>query len=257
MMKRLTVLTLGLACAVATAGAATGSATLAQIVAGNASAHGGDARWRAVASVAFSGEVDAGGKRPLALPYSMTLKRPNKSRFEVQFKGQTAYQVYDGTEGWKVRPFLNRNEAEPYTPEELRIAAESTDIDSPLMAAVHDGADVALKGLESVEGHNAYHLVLTRKDGTQHGLWVDAATFLEVKMDGEPRSLDGRPHRVALFFRDYRSEGGLTMAHTVETVVEGVRPSHKLTVKEVRLNPQVDDTLFARPALPLARVAAQ
>jgi hypothetical protein len=264
-MKWLCLVTWGLLCMAATAGAAEragagaggAGASLAQIVAGNASAHGGEARWRAMGSLSLSGELDAGGRKPLMLPYVMTLKRPNKSRFEVRFNGRTAYQVYDGSEGWKVKPFLNRNETEPYSADELRVAAESADIESPLIAATHDGTSIALAGLEAIEGHNAYHLVLTLKDGAQRNLWVDAASFLEVRMDGEPRTLDGKPHRVSLFFRDYRSEGGLTMAHTVETVVEGVRPSHKLTIKEVKLNPPVEDALFARPALPVAQVATR
>ena len=38
----------------------------------------------------------------------MELKRPRKMRFELQFNGQTAVQVFDGANGWKLRSFLNR-----------------------------------------------------------------------------------------------------------------------------------------------------
>jgi hypothetical protein len=36
----------------------------------------------------------------------MKLKRPGKMRIELQFNGKTALQVYDGSNGWKLRPFL-------------------------------------------------------------------------------------------------------------------------------------------------------
>jgi hypothetical protein len=57
------------------------------------------------------------------LPFVIELKRPRKMRLELRFKGQTAVQVYDGTNGWKLRPFLNRREVEPYTADELKIAS--------------------------------------------------------------------------------------------------------------------------------------
>jgi len=37
------------------------------------------------------------------LPFVMELKRPRKMRFELQFSGQTAIQVFDGANGWKLR----------------------------------------------------------------------------------------------------------------------------------------------------------
>src|ERR1700731_3902337 len=52
------------------------------------------------------------------LPFVMELERPGKMRMELQFNGQTAIQVYDGANGWRLGPFLNRGGVEPYTPEE-------------------------------------------------------------------------------------------------------------------------------------------
>ncbi len=53
----------------------------------------------------------------------MDLERGRKKRLEIQFNGQTAVQVYNGTQGWKLRPFLNRHEVENFTPDELKSAA--------------------------------------------------------------------------------------------------------------------------------------
>jgi phage-related tail fiber protein len=261
-MMRLSIIGCAFACATGLAHAAAdpasgAGASVAQIVLANATARGGEARWHAVNTLTLSGQLDAGGRKATLLPFSVTMKRPHQSRFEVRFNEQTAYQVYDGAQGWKVRPFLNRNETEPYTVEETKSAAESAGIDSPLMDAAANGTRVALQGMEAVEGHNAYKLLLTLKDGTQRNLWVDATSYLELKMDGDPRKLDGRAHKVAIYFRDYRAEGGLTMAHVVETAVEGVKPSRKMTIEQVKVNPAVDDALFAKPALPVAHVASK
>src|SRR5882672_541873 len=113
--------------------------TAEQVVEKNIAARGGLQAWRAVQTLSMSGKMDAGGneqstsplrvpgavasaavpkRRPaeqIQLPFRMELKRPRKSRMELDFRGQAAVQVYDGTNGWRLRPFLNRHEVEPYT----------------------------------------------------------------------------------------------------------------------------------------------
>jgi hypothetical protein len=101
--------------------------TAAQIAERNAAARGGMATWRGVDSLTLAGQLDAGGNPNVALPFVMNMKRGHKNRLELTFRDQTAVQVYDGTQGWKVRPFLNRNEVEPYSPLETKAAAEFDD----------------------------------------------------------------------------------------------------------------------------------
>jgi hypothetical protein len=223
--------------------------SVAQIVERNVAARGGLAGWRAVNALTMSGEMDAGGKQEVRLPFVMNMKRPQKSRLELKFQDQTAVQVWNGSQGWKVRPYLNRNEVEPYTAAEARSAAAAAELDGPLVDYEKKGIKVELAGTEVIEGRNTYRLRLTLKDGEQRSLWIDASTFLEAKIDGEPRRLDGRAHQVAVFYRDFRREGGLQFPHTLETVVERVRGSHKITIKTVKINPPLDDGLFARPQL--------
>ena len=114
--------------------------SVAQIVEKNATARGGVERWRTLQTLEMKGKMQAGGnrrptlpvpgtkigqevrsQRPLEqaeLPFVMELHRGRKQRLEIQFNGQTAFQVYDGSQGWKLRPFLNRHDVEKYTPEE-------------------------------------------------------------------------------------------------------------------------------------------
>ncbi|MEX3944288.1 outer membrane lipoprotein-sorting protein [Paraburkholderia sp. BR10937] len=235
-----------------TAGAAHMSA--AQIVERNVAARGGLQAWHAVNTMTMSGQLEAGGTKNTKLPFAMTLKRPRKSRIEVRFNDQTAFQVYDGAQGWKVRPFLGRNEVEPYTPAEAKAAASWAELDGPLMDYAAKGTHIDVLGMEMVEGHRAYVLKLSLKDGTSRRVWIDAASFLELKIDGDPRKLDGKMHNVAIFYRDYRKEGGLVMPHTLETVVVGARGTHKLIIDKVALNPQADDALFAKPQLTVSKV---
>jgi outer membrane lipoprotein-sorting protein len=228
--------------------------TAAQIVERNAAARGGLAAWRAVQSMSMSGEMDAGGKTDARVPYTLSLKRPHMSRLEIDFQNQASVQTYDGRQGWTYRPYLGRTEAEPMTAAELKSEAASDDLDGALIDAERKGTKVELQGMDKVEGKNAYKLRLSKANAAPRNLWVDAASFLELKIDGEPRKLDGRPHKVELFFRDYKTVNGLNIPHTLETAVEGVKVTRKIMIKSVTVNPKLDDALFGkpRPAAPTA-----
>ncbi|AKM00799.1 hypothetical protein ABD05_11630 [Burkholderia pyrrocinia] len=241
----------------ARAAASTGRMSAAQIVERNVAARGGLQAWRTVNTLTLSGLMEAGGTKNTALPFVMTMKRPHKSRFEVRFNEQTALQVYDGTQGWKVRPFLGRNEVEPYTPAEAKSAAQSAELDGPLVDYASKGSTVQVLGSETVEGHRAYVLKVTTKERAERRVWIDAATFLELKIDGEPRVLDGKTHSVAIFYRDYRKENGVVVPHTLETVVSGAKQTRKITITHVALNEPADDAMFGKPPLTVAKAASR
>lgn len=234
--------------AAAGAGKASSKLTAAQVVTKNVAARGGLKAWRAIDTVTLSGRLEAGGKNNSELPFVLKMKRPHMNRLELSFQDQTAVQVYNGEQGWKVRPFLGRgNETEPFTPAETKSAAAWDELDGPLVDYDKKGTKVALQGMEAVEGHKAYKLMLTMKDGTERHVWIDAKSFLERKIDGEPRKLDGKFHNVAIYYRDYRTEHGLTVPHVFETVVEGSVQSHKMTIDHVAFNQPMADALFANP----------
>jgi outer membrane lipoprotein-sorting protein len=221
----------------------------AQIVDKNIAARGGLTAWHSLQTMTMEGTLDAGGKVNRALPFAMKMKRSHKSRLEITFKNQTSVQVYDGAQGWKVRPFLNRNEVEPFTKAEANSAAATDDLDGPLVDYAAKGTKITLLGNEQVEGRPTYKLKLTLRNGEQRHLWIDAGSFLEVKADGAPRVLDGKKHDVAIYYRDYKSEHGLLVPHVLETAVQGVKATYKIQISQVTVNEAIGDSLFQKPQL--------
>ena len=237
------------------------------IVERNMAARGGLSAWHALQTMSWSGKMDAGGnnqhyiKAPgmpvpppnldptvqVKLPFTLDMQRGRKSRLELQFNGQTAVQVYDGTQGWKLRPFLNRHEVEPYTAEEAKLAAGQPDLDGLLVDYAAKGTRIDVEGIDAVEGSPAYKLKLTLKNGRTLHDWVDAQSFLEVKMEGTPRRLDGRVHHVVVYLRDYRKVDGLAIPHLIETSVQGVERSERIALERVSVNAHLDAQRFAKP----------
>ena len=262
----------------------------AAIVDKNVAARGGLQAWRSVQTMTLTGKLGAGGNQratlsiPVAgvhktqeadlpqrraeevqLPFVMELKRPSKVRFELQFKGQTAVQVFDGSQGWKVRPFLNRNDVEPFSPEEMKTASAQGELDGPLIDYAAKGTQIESDGTEKVEGRDTYKLKLTLKSGDVTHVWVDSQTFLEAKVQGRPRRLDGTDHPVEVYYRDYRPVNGLQIPFVLETRVlpvaktaTGFRdtpvPPEKITIEKVTVNPKLDDSQFAKPQTETAAV---
>jgi outer membrane lipoprotein-sorting protein len=236
--------------------------TAEQIIERNIAARGGLAAWHGVQTLTMRGRMEVGGQNNIAVPFVSEMKRPRKLRFELDIQGQKAVQIYDGVHGWKIRPYLNRNDAEPYSPEEEKRAADTQELDGALIDYKAKGTKVELEGSEAVEGHEAYKLKLTLKDGSVHHDWIDSKTFLELKMEGLPRRLDGRWHPVETYYRDYRTVNGLAIPYLLETTVQGVRPtrgaraSHKITVEKVEINAKIEDSAFMKPQVATAAAAA-
>jgi hypothetical protein len=265
----------------------------AEIVDKNVTARGGLQAWRAVQTMTLAGKLGAGGnqratlqvpssgqvsassgrqsrpvlpQRPVdevQLPFVMQLRRPRKLRFELQFNGQTAVQVFDGTNGWKLRPFLGRRVVEPYTVDEMKTTSTQADLDGPLVDYVAKGTKIESAGMEQVEGRDTYKLKLTLKGGEAMHVWIDAHTFLEAKMSGQPRRLDGVDHPVEIYLRDYRPVSGLQIPFLLETrvlpvakTVLGLKdppvPPERTIIDRVVVNPTLDEALFSKPEVAVA-----
>ena len=284
-----TCLGLSLSISAAKAGAVPQSSTklsAAEIADKNVAARGGLQAWRAVHYLMMTGKMGVGGnqratlplpvpdrkgnqpmvpqrpKEEVQLPFIMDLGRPRKMRLELQFDGQTAIQVYDGTNGWKLRPYLNRRDVEPFTAEELKAASMQPDIDGPLIDYAVKGTKVELDGVEKVGDNDTYKLKLTTKDGRVTYVWIDAQTFLEAKMDGLPRRLDGVDHPVEIYLRDFRPVSGLQIPYVLETKVLPVAqntkvrtpavPIERIVLDRVVVNPNLEEAIFSKPNVAIA-----
>jgi len=288
MFRKLVAVTFTFALAVSAAGAADTTSprpniSAAEIVNKNVAARGGLQAWRAVQSISMEGKLGAGGdqrarlpepmpgkrmratptdprpKEEVQLPFVMEMQRPRKQRFELLFSGKTALQVYDGSNGWKLRPYLNRMEIEPFSADELKASSMQPDLDGYLVDYASKGTQVALDGMEKVGDRETYKLKLTLSNGQSLHVWIDAQTYLEAKIEGTPRRLDGVAHPVEIYYRDYRPVDGLQIPFVLETRVVPVAgqghsmssafPAEKIALDKVVVNPKLDASVFTKPVV--------
>jgi outer membrane lipoprotein-sorting protein len=236
--------------------------TASQIVDKNVAARGGRAAWAAVQAMSWKGKMGAGAstyttvspagklqtktRDEVELPFTLDFKRPQKTRLELEINGQRAVQVYDGEQGWKLRPYLGRSGWDPYTPEELKKAAAEPGIEGLLIDYAAKGSRVETDGTDKVEDRDAYRLKVTLKNGQVRHVWLDSQSFLDIKVDGTPRRLDGKPRAVEIYLRDFKAVQGVMIPHRVETAVQGVKNKEKILIENVAVNPNLNDTLFTK-----------
>ncbi|HEX9031738.1 MAG TPA: hypothetical protein VF834_07805 [Streptosporangiaceae bacterium] len=255
--------------------------TARQIVERHVAARGGLQAWRAIQSMAWNGKMEVGrtdsaarseryvssamvrkgkgartpppvegkddAQRQVKVPFVLEMKRPASSRIEIEFAGKTAVQVFDGTKGWLLRPYLNRDDWEPFTAEQARSQQGKWELDGPLLDYAAKGTKVELVSVERVDGRDAYKLRLTHGSGEVQHVWIDAKTFLDVKIEGTPRRMDGKMRSVWVTQRDFRSVKGVMVPFVLETAVDGYPDTHKMTIEKVALNPRLDDARFVKP----------
>jgi hypothetical protein len=226
--------------------------TADQIVAKNVAARGGLEAWRKVRTMAWLGHIQSANVPGADLPFILEMKRPDKTRFEIRAQAQKSVRMYDGTQGWKLRPTRTGfPDLRPYTTDELNFARDAQGIDGPLMDYKAKGISVALEGIDEVEGNKAYRLSVKLPSGSSHHVWIDAQSFLDIKSDREARNAFGMAGTVSVYYRNYQGVDGLQIPFTIETSgLDSTKTPDRMVIDKVALNPPLEDWMFARPIVP-------
>ena len=230
-----------------------------QIVAKNVAARGGLDAWRKIETMIWIGHLESVHAPMPSMPFVMEQKRPNKTRFEINAMGQRTVRVFDGAQGWKLRPAQNgRPDAQPYTPEELKFVQRAPGLDGPLIDYAAKGNLVSLEALDELEGRKAYRLNVRLASGERDQLWVDARTFLDIRFDRVIDGAAGVPRRVvSVFYRDYKKFEGVQIPSVIETGTGPGNTPDKMVIEKVVLNAPLNDSAFSSPGGPHPRKPAR
>jgi len=218
--------------------------SLEEIVARNVEARGGAEAWRAVQSLRLQGSMDVG--QGMKVPFVMEMARPRRMRLEYSFDGQQVVETFDGTRGYRLRPFVGSGALEELTEAELRETATQAELDGPLVDYVAKGHQLELQGQETVEGRAAWRIQVRFATGATRWLLIDAETGLELKAEAE-KLVRGKTRRVETFFRDYRPAGGVLVPRRLETRLEGVPQTQALVIDGVTVNVPIAAERFGLP----------
>lgn len=228
--------------------------TVDEILDKNAAAKGGWDKIRALKSVRMSGKMAMGGG--MEAPFSMTKARPESMRLEFTVQGMTGIQAYDGSTGWMVMPFMGKKDAEAISGDMLKEVKDMADFDGQLVDYKTKGHKVELLGKEEIEGTPAYKLKLTTKGGDETFVFIDADSFLEIKMQSK-RKIQGQEVEGETNLGNYQEFGGMLFPMSMEMKAKGAPGGQTITIDKVELNPTLAGDFFTMPKKPAAEAPKQ
>lgn len=237
--RLLTAVVLALVCALPAS-----AQTVDEIIAKNIEAKGGLDRLAAIKTLRMTGTMTVGPG--VEAPFVMEFKRPNQMRMDITVQGMTVTQAFNGKAGWMVNPMTGRTEAESVPPEALKMMEEQADFDGPLVDYAAKGHAVQLVGKAQVGDAGTYQLRITFKNGDVRHYYLDAARYLEVRVEGKA-TVRGSEMETEGIIGDYREVAGVMFPHSMESAPKGSPQKQKMTVTKVEVNPEIDDSRFQMP----------
>jgi outer membrane lipoprotein-sorting protein len=217
--------------------------TVDELVAKYVEARGGMQKIKGVQSMRMTGTMTTG---QLDVPITMLMKRPNMVRMEFEVQGLMGVRAFDGQNGWALMPFLGTPDPTPITGSELADFADQSDIDGGLVDYKAKGNSVELIGKDKVDGVDAYKLKLTRRNGDVETLYLDSATYLQIREEGK-HTIQGTPKDFGTKIGDYRDVEGLKFPFMIVSGVKGASERQNLTITKVDLNIPAEDSSFKMP----------
>ncbi len=194
--------------------------------------------------------IRAVGIVPFDLPIVTEAQRPNLLRKEVNIQGSIQITGFDGTDAWRIDPFVPGGTKPMDLPAaELAELLEESDFDGPLVNAAAKGHRVEYAGpavmTDSGRSFPVHVVRLHVKNGGASTVYLDATTFLERKRV-LVRPVMGRDTEMEIFARDYRTISGIPVPHLMEIVVKGLPQPSRLIIERVELNVSLDRARFTR-----------
>ncbi|MBK6931007.1 MAG: insulinase family protein [Saprospirales bacterium] len=110
-------------------------------------------------------------------------------------------------------------------------------------AYLSGGYKLTLKGVEPIDGKNAYVLEVERQDGKKSTEYYDMASSLKMREVSTTLGPEGEPSSVITDLGDYKEVNGILFPHSM--TISGVFPvPMKGTVTELKVNAGLDDAVF-------------
>ncbi len=213
-----------------------------EIIRKHVQAVGGLDKIRAIRTLLVSGHLAQQG---LDLPFTIRMKRPNKSRMDVDLKVQSIIQAYNGRSAWWVNPLLGIASPAKMPDEIAKMVTRWTDFEGPLVGYAEKGHTAEFEGKVTTDSGALYKIKLTLRDGDVWQVYLDANTYLEVKRTFQ-QAYGGKTSEVTTWFPEYTTVDGVRIYRVIRG--EGIDGTpYTITFDSFQANVAIDDNIFERP----------
>lgn len=212
---------------------------------------GGAENWEKLQGQKFIGVIKMQG---MELPMTKIDLANGKTLSSGDFQGMTFYQeVFDGENLWGTNQMTMEAEKSDSEATE-NFKKNINDFPNPFLNYKDKGYTVELIGTEVVEGVETFKLKLVKEPIMADGKQIDDVSyyyfekenFVPIVMEQEMNSGQMKGMNIVVKMSDYQEVDGLFFPFSMTQGVEGLGES-EIVVKEIILNPEVDEAMFAFP----------
>ncbi len=198
---------------------------------------GGKTKIAAIKDLETVATMNAGGP---VLQMKTSKKDNKKVVIEISMNGQVvSKQITDGATGIE---YGMGGASRPVEGENLADLLEQAKI-CPEMDYESSGCQLTLKGVESVNGKNAYVLEVVRPNGKKTTEYYDMATSLKIREMSTQTGPDGAPVTVTNDFLEYKAVNDVKIPHVLN--VGGIFPIPlKAEIQSVKVNSGLENAIF-------------
>ena len=210
--------------------------TANEVISKHIAATGGAAAWKKVNDMTMVMQMEMQGMK---IDIKTVHKTPNKMMLDVNMMGNSLQKiVFDGTKGYMSaqgqKKDMDEKEIKQYS-EEASMHKDMDYLSAPYKTA--------LKGIEKVDGNDAYLIEVTKPSGDVVMEYFDVATGFKVRTDETEESPEGKSTSTT-YFKDYKEgAGGLKYPNAIKQV-GGPMGAMEMTLKSVEVNTNVGDEIF-------------
>ena len=207
------------------------------------SARGGTEKLAAINSLYMEGTREMMGNE---VQVKVTKVNEKLNRVDFEFGGNSGYTIITPEKGWTYIP-MRSDKAEEMPAERLKAVQDQMDIAGPLFNYGAKGYKASLDGKDSVNGNEAWKIVLTNAAGKTDTFLIDSKTHLLIQsrqtIEGGGRRNANGPTEVITDFSDYKEVDGVLFPQTITTEGSGMG-SGSMTFDKIEVNQPVNENLY-------------
>jgi hypothetical protein len=219
--------------------------TADQVVAKSNAARGGEQKLKNIQSVRMTGtwETNMIGTSPIALTIT-----PGHYLRRIEVKDQVMLKAVDGQTTWEVTPQLKIVKPTAMSDKEAARFRRLADPQGPLVNAKAKGNKIEMVGKMPWEGSTVYKLRVTFPDGGVNYVYVDAKSFLPVRVVNTMYVASVDQDVVIEFtYDDFRDVDGIKWPFSEKALAPDAHFTHSIAWKKIEVNKPVDQAAFKIP----------
>lgn len=181
----------------------------------------------------------------MELPSSTTIVQGRGLRSETVVQGSAIVQAIDGNTGWTINPMSGQSTPTPLPDDAVKMSVGQLDL-TGLYNYKAKGHTAELVGEDKLEGAPVYIVKVTMANGTKATHYISKDTYYILKTN-VAATVQGQDFEIKTNFSNFKQVDGVTFPFTTELESPAMPGIMTMVVKNVEVNPKVDESIFAMP----------